>query len=1136
MTSGATPFVHWATPQVDALKSRSKSKPKAKPATPYDRYTSQFATSKAKPSRASKANLHSPPELSALGSQKSAETSPSLHICPIPTHARSPSRRRHLGGSSSGANDPLATPLENTLGSTQSDFHGSPVSMDYIPTSPTYTAAPVNYYPSTPTAYFPFTRATAYSEPCTPAVTRPEQHGSPLFPIPVPSSSNIPKQTHARKRRQDENEPPATPPVHAHVPKKRKYRTGQDKLSMCIVTSGTEVPSVITKRLVKEAEQAIKPQNGLHASRKKKKDDSPDACTKLVWADIGAATVSRTAGLISRFQPLLQALLLAVAERPNQADVARRNRPAGIVVTNVISSLSFSRSNRANLLPLARALLHFALSAPCDIFHYNSRIGFMPAYTTVYHVLEELAQQEAETVRAHGKNSAASGCIWFDNVQNYLLQRDARIGRVNALRIGIAATYVETPDAPLTAFDFDDKQRRLAANERASLTVRQLIGFVDQRHRETVGVLHWLRILVNHIPELARYKESVSLWFRTRAAKQRLPEKPAPVHPLATSGKNETITTELKDGLVDFLEQCGQEPADYHRRLILCGGDGLTFEKMVQLKNYLRFHSDPFESLAIVQPVLAPWHTGWTDTSRIIESHWGAYLSPDPSTLGHNAAKIGRRAFSNLRKVDFDSGSELVRLCFEARVLDCWRLYYKADDIFVHFSDLAKREALPEVEDLEAIAKKLHRAYGSQHAVERALDTVADVTRDSDHPKTSAWKSVVPLGSDWTPISASPTTTVPSASPAQADLNGAKTASAGASTSGTKKKPRKAAQGVKDKPFEGDRVLANTISFMGDACVLEEFHYATAEGDVGRVYEAMKMMLFTFAGSPHSKYTSYLLEFISSIELESSPELRESTLASMLINLSGDPGRFAAADLIQEYFNRLLQAIAERKGAEYHDRFLRSVVSRNLHHLARLCDELKKGIGLQSRSGHHSAPQLRSELDRLLEEYQRSELHSRRPGRTYATGADNLRPTDYQRGLANLHGGKLARWVRETSFMRGSHVPSSSPGSHASPNTGDTDLGDSSDTGDSDFTEHPADYSGPEAGSTSGASSAFGTLTTSHLADGILVSDRLDPLSDAARIIQDMQTSDTEAPDEAEEEDEADSNAHEGDSESEYCF
>lgn len=291
-------------------------------------------------------------------------------------------------------------------------------------------------------------------------------------------------------------------------------------------------------------------------------------------------------------------------------------------------------------------------------------------------------------------------------------------------------------------------------------------------------------------------------------------------------------------------------------------------------------------------------------------------------------------------------------------------------------------------------------------------------------------------------------------------------------------------------------------------------------------------MLFTFAGSPHSKYTSYLLEFITSIELESSAELRESTLASMLINLSGDPGRFAAADLIQEYFNRLLQAIAERKGAEYHDRFLRSVVSRNLHHLARLCDDLKKGVGLESRSGHHSAPQLRSELERLLEEYKHAELHSRRPGRTYSAGEDNVRPTDYQRGLANLRGGKLARWVRETSFMRGSHMPSSSSDSRIPLDPGDPDSGDVSDAEDGNSIEPSADYSGGEAGNTSGAT-PFRALTSLHLADGTLVSDRLDPLADAAHILNDIRPSDAE--EESEEDEGTNLNTHE-DSESEYWF
>lgn len=288
------------------------------------------------------------------------------------------------------------------------------------------------------------------------------------------------------------------------------------------------------------------------------------------------------------------------------------------------------------------------------------------------------------------------------------------------------------------------------------------------------------------------------------------------------------------------------------------------------------------------------------------------------------------------------------------------------------------------------------------------------------------------------------------------------------------------------------------------------------------------MLLFTFAGSPHSKYTSYLLEFISSLELESSRELREAILASMLINLSGDPGRFAPADLIQEYFNRLLQAIAERKGAEYNDRFIRSVVSRNLHHLARLCDELKRGVGLQSRSGHHSAPQLRTELDKLLGAYQHSELHSRRPGRSYVAGEENLRVTDYRRGLQNLRAGKLGRWKRESGFMRGKDVPQSSSSGH-SEDTGNVDE-DGSDT-DTEVTPGTRAMDGLDTERTFGPS----TLTSVHLVDGILVSDRLDAAGDAAHILEDIQKSNKEAaepnPGDDENEDEDNGEDNGGDSE-----
>jgi hypothetical protein len=141
------------------------------------------------------------------------------------------------------------------------------------------------------------------------------------------------------------------------------------------------------------------------------------------------------------------------------------------------------------------------------------------------------------------------------------------------------------------------------------------------------------------------------------------------------------------------------------------------------------------------------------------------------------------------------------------------------------------------------------------------------------------------------------------------------------------------------------------------------------------------MMLFTFAGSSHSKYTTYLLETVCNLELESSPALRNAILRSTLVNLTGLPGSFIAADIMQEYFNRLLEALAEKKGVEYGSTFLREVVSPNLHHFARIKLDLRDGIGLQKHSGRHATHHLKPEVHTLLKTYSSVELHFRRPER-----------------------------------------------------------------------------------------------------------------------------------------------------------
>lgn len=324
-------------------------------------------------------------------------------------------------------------------------------------------------------------------------------------------------------------------------------------------------------------------------------------------------------------------------------------------------------------MPLARGLLYFSFSAPVDLMAYGSRIGEMPAYSTIYNSLKGLSAHEGSVTLKIGQDPTKWGFLQFDNVQNYARQRDHRIGRANKMNIGIAATYCELDNVDIKAADLDDKRSRLAANKRAAVSIEDLLNLIDQNHLDIVFSLHWLRVLVNSVPELTHWKPHVAMLFQTRASKLTLPVKPTQVHPLASSGKNETVTTELKEALVDFLAQMGLKDGEYLNRLIIAGGDGLTFQKMLELQRYLQFHSDPLQSLELLEPVLSLWHTEWTDLSRVFETHWDSILSPDPSTLGHSAAQLGRSAPTNLKKVDYYPAAELMYLVTEVRMLDCWR-------------------------------------------------------------------------------------------------------------------------------------------------------------------------------------------------------------------------------------------------------------------------------------------------------------------------------------------------------------------------------------------------------------------------------------------------------------------------------
>lgn len=146
-------------------------------------------------------------------------------------------------------------------------------------------------------------------------------------------------------------------------------------------------------------------------------------------------------------------------------------------------------------------------------------------------------------------------------------------------------------------------------------------------------------------------------------------------------------------------------------------------------------------------------------------------------------------------------------------------------------------------------------------------------------------------------------------------------------------------------------------------------------------------MLITFAGSSHSRYTSYLLDTIAFPEFDAGPELQNLFLRNWLVNLSGEAGRHLEKDLMQEHYNDVLQDRTKRSDVDWDSKQMRDTHSRVVHHTERIKTEMRPTLGLSPKGGKHPKPHDRPEIKLLLNNYHLMRLHEFRKGRRYPSSS-----------------------------------------------------------------------------------------------------------------------------------------------------
>jgi hypothetical protein len=373
------------------------------------------------------------------------------------------------------------------------------------------------------------------------------------------------------------------------------------------------------------------------------------------------------------------------------------------------------------------------------------------------------------------------------------------------------------------------------------MTVETLRTDIDWTHLLEIQSLHWVRVLVDYIPELKSMSKDISTRFRSEPlAKHRMREgRKTVVQPLGTNAERETETQGMARAIMDFDEQMGLGSEESDQFLSWVRGDGASYATTLRLQKYLCSIPDNHKSFRnrIATPEI--WHAKATMINSIAANHYGPATSKDPSSLSRSSNAAGFKRPSNLNSCDYYPTVRSMTLIWEARVLDCWRcnplysfitisdiaptfrVFLEAKpDLLSHFTNLARQDELPSLETLLLQAGILVNRYASQDAHEQALSH-AESSEAPAPMKVMFGLSFMmqETGSESTP---SAQTEIPESDPL-ALL--------------TEDVP-KVHQEADD--FDGDRVLANSILFLQDFGWWIEIAYAIPEGDIGRVFEILK--------------------------------------------------------------------------------------------------------------------------------------------------------------------------------------------------------------------------------------------------------------------------------------------------------
>ncbi|KAJ7648322.1 hypothetical protein DFH06DRAFT_997294 [Mycena polygramma] len=655
-------------------------------------------------------------------------------------------------------------------------------------------------------------------------------------------------------------------------------------------------------------------------------------------------------------------------------------------VTVFILALLAFRNRFAIFFPILIGVFLFTCNVHRDVIALLCRLGLSISYSMILAQLHVLGADSAAQLQFLGAFDPEIGpqfLLLFDNVNKMKRTWRATLGHKDEVKSGTAATAIKLVGVLPGAFLSEPLENAVREGKRRNLTFQQLYDDIDWPHIRGIGKGTILRIWLKHIPALAHHRPAVENLFSSTHRKHVLQLRKSEIHTARPTNIDESTTAGAASVLLNLiLGQLRVIPSTLYRWMVMICGDQLSIDRVRKIKWYSRKAGDPFERFEWALPVLQLWHLKWNWQKCIFRLHWPRdHFGSGIFGLRHDCHLIDRGKF-NPEKCDFYPAHHILEDRFDAVALDALRLLCEESTGIENGPEIKLLDALQSYfspgghlenssfEDLEKMAVLVYTRYLSNGASEMARGQ-ADRSTDVYGP---GWKTDVDADSD-------------------AEGKGSMSL-------------MNAALSLK----RGVRVLITLCHFMRMTFWYLEMCAAVAEGDIGRVFEVIKLLRFSFWGAGSTNYGNELLELACNFLYEWSDELRITVLENYLVNPAGRIGHWLELDLLQEHYNFWIKALFNSKSHDFDSNHLSEGVGLNISGISSLRERFPGLFGLKKNGQKHRDIKAIDDINKLGAHFRAEHILVFESGRNQAYQVQN----DFALGMSMLKGKTLKTFLERT--------------------------------------------------------------------------------------------------------------------------